>query len=443
MITVLAALVLSQGAALAPDPVLAKASRQEEDGWIVIKLEGQPREVGYQQGALLSNELGDTLAALKFETRSTGKDWNWYRETAYRLYWTKLDPEYKQEIQGIAEGAKTKGAAVDFKDVLAINAHIELGDYYLPWLRAQEQHTQVISKAPMACSAFVATGSETADGKVVMGHNFWWDPFMGGRWRVLETVKPANGHEFVMDTLPGFIHSGTDWAQNDQGILISETTISGFAGYDPNGVPEFQRMRKAAQYSSTLDDVVRYFKTGNNGGYASTWLLADTKKNEIGKLELGLKNVVFSRKNDGAYFGANYPEDPKLTAEEATGYSPSPDNVCELRRSRWGDLLAKNKGKVDAEMAKQFLADSYNVRTGKNDGQGSALCGKTFPWNAACNAKVTTTDMAKDLSLWARMGVPDGTDIPKAKAVQAFRLTGEQAALWPDMQAHPWMMFKP
>lgn len=441
MITVLAALVLGQGVALAPDPILAKASRKDDNGWIVLRLEGQPREVGYQQGALLSSEIDDTLAALKFETKSSGKDWTWFRETAYKLYWGKLDLEYRQEIQGIAEGAKSKGSSVDFKDVLAINAHIELGDYYLPWLQAQEQHTQIISKAPMACSAFVATGSATADGKVVMGHNFWWSPFLGGRWRVLETVKPANGHVFLMDTLPGFIHSGTDWAQNDQGILINETTISGFAGYDPNGIPEFQRMRKAAQYSSSLDDVVRYFKTGNNGGYASTWLMADIKKNEIGKLELGLKNVVFSRKTDGAYIGANFPEDPKLIEEEATGYSPSPTNVCELRKARWMDLLAKNKGKVDAEMAKQFLGDSYNVRTGKYDGHGSALCGKTFPWNAATNAKVTTTDLAKEMKLWARMGVPDGTDLPKAKAVQLFNLQGETAALWPDLSAHSWELF--
>jgi len=56
------------------------------------------------------------------------------------------------------------------------------------------------------------------------------------------------------------------------------------------------RARKAAQYSSSIDDFARIMKEGNNGGYANTWLIADIGKNEIGQLELGLKNVTLERK---------------------------------------------------------------------------------------------------------------------------------------------------
>ena len=55
---------------------------------------------------------------------------------------------------------------------------------------------------------------------------------------------------------------------------------------------------------------------GNNGGYANTWLVADLNRNEIGRLELGLKNVNLERKKDGYFAGANFPIEPKLTAEE-------------------------------------------------------------------------------------------------------------------------------
>jgi hypothetical protein len=369
-------------------------------------------------------------------------NWTWHRDNAYSLYWHKLDAEYQDEMQGMADGAKDMGLDIDVRDILAMNAHIELDGYYLPWLRANGKTLAIVSRAPSACSAFVATGSFTSDGKVVMGHNFWWNYFLGGRWKVLEEIKPAKGHRFVMDTLPGLIHSGTDWAQNDKGILITETTITGFAGYDPKGIPEFQRMRKAAQYSSSLDDVVRIFKTGNNGGYANTWLLADTKTGEIGKLQLGLRNVVFDRTKDGAYYGANFPEDPKLMREEAPMYDPQPyGNVCELRRRRWSDLLAKNKGKIDVEMAKLFLADTYNVETGANDGGGSALCGIGFPYNGACNAKVTTTDMAATLSLWGRMGITDGSSLSREQAIKDYKLTGDKALLWPDFPSQPWTLF--
>ena len=94
-----------------------------------------------------------------------------------------------------------------------------------------------------------------------------------------------------MDGMPGLIHSGDDFGVNSAGIIITETTISDFTGFDPNGVPEFVRARKAMQYAASIDDFARIMKEGNNGGYANNWLVADRKTNEVASLELGLKNV--------------------------------------------------------------------------------------------------------------------------------------------------------
>ena len=43
----------------------------------------------------------------------------------------------------------------------------------------------------------------------------------------------------VMDGMPGLIHSGDDFGVNSAGIMITETTISQFNGFDPGGIPEF------------------------------------------------------------------------------------------------------------------------------------------------------------------------------------------------------------
>jgi hypothetical protein len=53
-----------------------------------------------------------------------------------------------------------------------------------------------------------------------------------------------------MDGQPGLIHSADDFGVNAAGIAITETTISGFSGFDPNGIPEFVRARKAMQYAT-------------------------------------------------------------------------------------------------------------------------------------------------------------------------------------------------
>ena len=94
-------------------------------------------------------------------------------------------------------------------------------------------------------------------------------------------------------------------------MMITETTISGFSGFDPNGVPEFVRARKAMQYAASIDDFARIMKEGNNGGYANNWLVADRKTNEVASLELGLKNVTLQRTKDGFFVGSNFPADPE------------------------------------------------------------------------------------------------------------------------------------
>ena len=92
--------------------------------------------------------------------------------------------------------------------------------------------------------------------------------------------------------------------------MITETTISDFDGFDPNGMPEFVRARKAMQYAASIDDFARIMKEGNNGGYANNWLVADRKNNEIASLELGLKNVTLQRTKDGYFVGSNFPQNP-------------------------------------------------------------------------------------------------------------------------------------
>ena len=428
----IASLTLAHPIAQMPTPV-----KEDKDGWIVLHVKGSPHDIGFQYGAALARECDDdvkTVAAL--EAQATGKDWAWFRNTAKQLFWPKLDKEYQDEISGIAEGMQSKGQEDDTWDILALNSYIELSDYYLPSIRAKELHAQIESHAPLACSAFVATGSETADGKVVMGHNFWWDYFTGERFHLVLDITPEKGNRVMFDCMPGFIESGTDWAVNDKGIAFCETTISNFVGFNPDGIPEFQRMRKAIQYSSSLADVTRIFKEGNNGGYANTWLMADTKTNEIGKLELGLKNVVYNSTKDGYYVGANFPEDPKLMREETPGYDNKGGN-CEDRKGRWCQHLDDNKGKVDAEMARTFLADTYNKDSKLNDGQGGgALCAKGSV-AGAINAKVLTSESVSKMQFWARMGVPDGSDLVAANGTK----NGFGALLKPflhDLKGQPW-----
>jgi hypothetical protein len=426
MLSIFAAALLSHS------PGVQQSSREDRGGWIILHLAGSPHDVGYQQGSLVAEEIADSISAVNLIVKEDGKNWSWLRTTAHRLFWDKLDPEYRDEISGIAEGATSKGVHEDPDDILALNSYIELTDYYLPYEESHGQKSLMVSHAPLACSAFVATGSTTKDHKVVMGHNFWWDYLTGERFRVVLDIHPAKGHHIVFDAMPGFIESGTDWAINDAQIGFCETTISGFVGFDPGGVPEFERMRKAIQYGSTLDEVARIFKAGNNGGYANTWLMVDGKTNEIGKLQLGLKNVVFSTSNDGFYCGSNFPEDPKLIKEETPGYYPGGN---EEREKRWISHLTKDRGNVDQTLAEGYLADTFDSVTGKFDGRGGgALCSKGGG-SGAINANVLTADSLAQMEFWGRMGCPDGSNLELSR-----RSANAAQTILHDLPGEPWTL---
>jgi len=440
MTAYLAALLLLQGGAPASDPRLGSASRSQKEGWIMVHLAGKPGDIGYQYGFLLAPEIADAQAALKLSMKEeTGKDWSFFRNAARTLFWDKLDPEYQEEIEGQAEGLASKGVSADKWDVLAYNAHIEISGYYLPWLQNQPSQKE-------SCSAFVATGDATKDGRVVMGHNLWWDLLMGQRFDVIVDITPERGNRFVMDALPGLIHSASDFAINSAGILVTETTISGLMGFDPNGLPEFMRMRKATQYANSLDEWADIMRKGNNGGYANTWLLADTKTEEIGRLELGLKNVIWEKKKNGWFVGSNFPDSPKLIAEEVPGgWSKDPRrNGCEARRLRWNTLLNANRGQIDAEKAKAFLADTVDAVTGAKGATGRTLCGRNDGLgilHGATNTKVTTSELASHLSFWARMGYSDGSTFDAASFLAKYPTYAPFTGYLHDIPAREYILY--
>ena len=93
-----------------------------------------------------------------------------------------------------------------------------------------------------------------------------------------------------MDGYPGVIASDDDFGINSAGMMITETTITGFSLFDPNGIPEFVRARKAMQYANSIDDYVRIMLDGNNGGYANDWLLADNKTRRNRALRAGAED---------------------------------------------------------------------------------------------------------------------------------------------------------
>jgi hypothetical protein len=452
------AVFVTQAVQAAPDTRLQGGFRSApENGWTFVHLQGDAGAIGFQHGYLLSAEIEDAQKAVALSTTHDVKhSWAELREIAQKYFVPKLTPEYREEIEGIQQGLAAKGSKLDFVDLVTMNGFMEFTYYYDDMRRKDAKGAVAPSHPPEHCSAFVATGSYTKDGRIVMGHNNWTDYLTATRWDIIFDIVPAKGHHVIMDGVPGLIHSADDFGMNDAGIMITETTIGRFHGFDAKLVPEFVRARRAMQYSESIDDFARIMEDGNNGGYANTWLIADRKNNEIGRLELGLKTVTLERTKDGYFVGSNFPINPRLVADETDYPADNPNEPNTVRHRRWDQLMAENKGKIDVELGKKFETDHYDIIEKQIDPNERTICGHIDrsprglpgwfgPHGPAGVAEVKVADaaMCEKMTFVAGMGHPCGVEFHAAEFLQGHKEYDWQKGTLQDLKANQWTVFCP
>ncbi len=401
-----------------PDPkTIQKADegyRYTQAGWVVLHIEGDPYPRGYQHGKLLATEIAKYIVTLGRERNSkdSTEGWRTVRTLTDALFLRKLDKEFLEEMKGIADGAAEAGAMVDDRkidllDIAAINVWQEIDTLEAALAATPTGVEKLKLTAPVQpkkehCSAFVATGAATADGKIILGHITMFGLHFGPHVNVWIDCKPTKGHRFAMQGFPGAVWSSQDYYMNAAGILLCETTIDQ-TPFDPTGEPLTTRSRKAIQYSSSIDDVVKYLSQNSNGLYSNEWLIGDTKTNEIAMYELGTKKSKLwrSSKNEwfsdtkGFYWGCNNAKDLAVRLEaspvnEKVNEKPGwePDN----RDKAWLKFYDKYKGKIDVDATKAVFAN------------------EELALPHSLDAKFTTTGLAKDLASYALYGPPTGKE---------------------------------
>jgi hypothetical protein len=391
------------------------AYRYPAAGWIYLHIEGKPYERGYQHGYLMAREIPEYLERCAADLGSNAALWGGLRTQASALFLRGFDREILEEMRGIADGAsdagaKWQGRRLDVVDIVVANVTVELGELRGAMAVTPTGLETLQFEAPAYydkkrdtvldhCSAFAATGPATRDGKMVIGHVTWWPLTLAEQTNVWIDVKPEHGHRVLMQSYPGGIESGTDWYQNDAGIVLTETTIRQ-TPFNPEGTPVAFRARMAIQYGGSIDEVVRQLGTRNNGLYTNEWLMGDAKSNEIAMYELGTAHTKLWRsgKNEwfggtpGFYWGNNNAKDLTIRTEYLPDPLGRPEYVPYVAQSRdlaWQDLYGKYKGQLDEQFA--YLA----FRT------APLVSGSTM------DAKVVTAEMANRMMVWAAIGKPN------------------------------------
>lgn len=437
-------------------------ARVDAFGWVCVSLQGAPHELGRHHGKLLACEIEDALRTAKFLAKwDTGEDFNTFTSAAMAQFGSHLSSEYRDEIEGIVDGCRSEGVDTNFEELLAWNGYLDLMSWW-PTRRATAHPTIGFQKwkgrGGHHCSAFIANGSFTRDGMIVVAHNTWDRYAAADCNNIIFDLKPSNGNRIVMQGIPGCISSLTDFWQTSAGLVIVETTMSNFAGYNPNGAPEFYRSRKACQYAKSIDEWRDIFSANSNGGYANSWLLGDVHKNEIARFELGINSQSLVRTSDGFYSGFNTPFDLKIRNQECTGEDEEFSDIRKngARRLRWLQLSKKFRGRINARIARKMIADHYDVYLRCKNPSSRTICGHFeldkaevggtegqapyYP-RGSNDGKVTDSDMIRNLSLCARWGHACGKRFNAGVFLERHPQWEWLSGYMRDRRSYPWSVF--
>jgi hypothetical protein len=431
------------------------------NGFKYIHINGSPRERGKAYGFFSGEDFKIVQDVMKFNCyESFGKTWEFFIDATVTNLKDKIKKDFKEfyeEMEGITEGINESGfTKTTLDEVITWNNSFTILD---SWYGSQSgSNNKEGGGQPDRCSAFIACGDYTTDGKIVCGHNSFTNFIDGQFMNYVVDIKPEKGHRILMQSQPAWIWSGTDFFVTEKGIIGTETTIGGFKEYE-NNYPISCRIRQAMQYGNTLDDYIEILLKGNSGDYANTWYLGDINTNEIMMFELGLKYHNIQRKKNGYFIGFNGTYDPQIRNMECNNQGFFDVRRHQgARRVRLTDLMEENKGKIDLELAKELIADHYDVYLKKENPCSRTVCSHyeldgreymsqsdrplPFQPRGAMDGFVVDTNMTKKMKFCGRWGSSCGIEFDAEKFFDEHRQWIDQKPYVKTRPSQPWTDFE-
>ena len=431
----------------------------EKNGWKYISIKGKPKERGYAYGYLCAKDFKEIQKMLNFlMLEAYGIEWNYFIEEVskdFKEMTEKEFPELFDEMLGITNGLNAAGCKTNLNEIIAWNFYCSIPYWHQT---KSDSHFSKEGGAKEHCSAFIAVGDWTEDGKIVCAHNSFADFIDGQYGYLILDIKPDKGHRMIMQTSPCWIWSGTDFFITSKGIIGTETTIGGFFPYEKR-YPIGYRIRRAMQYGNTLDEYCEILLKENSGDYANSWLFGDINSNEILRIELGLKFHNIEKTKNGYFIGFNAPYDERIRNLEVNN-----SGFYDIRRHqgarlvRLGDLMDEHKGKINIDIAKKIISDHYDVYLSKDNNPCSrTICShydldareymsdssrpKPFAPRGATDGIVCDSTLAKKMSFIGRSGNSCGIPFLKDEFCKKHRQYNKFCPYLKDRPTEPWTEF--
>ncbi|MCJ7623172.1 MAG: C45 family peptidase, partial [Anaerolineaceae bacterium] len=336
------------------------ASLERRSGLYVLRLKGAPYEMGFQHGVLLREEIrrgallyhaGSVDNFAPFNQKSDFVRWllkKYFDWTIYRPLFRNAPKDYLTEIKGLADGC-----GLPFDVVFRGNMLSEFN------MNTAKLTKQAMLKRLQSgeCTSFAAFGSNTPDGKVIMGRNT--DYSGAGLWDKYQTVmfyEPQDGHRFVNVGTAGLLKCNS--CMNEKGLclgghfLYSDDVKANGVGFT---ALELEIMKKSGSIEQAYAIVRKYARAGAFG-----YLLVDGRRNEAAVVEacanhVGLRLSEKERICETNFMTTTELKPVDILIKHGVGRNPL------ARYRRMLELIDENPGSITPQKAAMFMGDHKDL----------------------------------------------------------------------------------
>jgi hypothetical protein len=218
---------------------------EQRDNITILHVSGSNYQMGYQHGYLLREKVqGNIRAFLHFAQAAISYDALLSMWDTMSVY---IPQEYKDELQGIADGAN-----ISFNDIAVSIAAIEYADH--------------------GCYGIAAWGPATIDGKLYHARSFdlpstIQDPVTGKYAHentVLVVRKPTNRSASLCPSIAGSFHTGG--GINEHGVALG-IQICWSKDQTFQGNPYHFRIQQVLDYATTAEVAISIVNTNRTHGF--------------------------------------------------------------------------------------------------------------------------------------------------------------------------------
>ncbi len=366
----------------------------KENGLKVLHVKGTSYERGYQHGVLLKDEIEETLTAGITMMALLVRDQLGLDEYEAGLKkiieWRDdmkpfIPPEYRKNMEGIADGMAAKGSTMTYDDIMLWNTvndsrMMRSVDTGKPGIR------RTYSKA--GCMTVSAWGEATTDGRLIQGKNMDWYTVPEMRKNpIVMVVDPTDGgHGFLIPIYPGWI--ACIEGMNEKGISMG-LEISSNELETMHGMGWHFLTKQILKYADSIDDVITIL-TVYPSAAGNIIHIADAKTNSAAVIEFTANEigVIYPEKGRSVLWSTNhfngYPgwqgytgtnmvatQGKRYRIEDISTIEKWQDSLAKIWRGRKGrygrirQILNENYGKMTGEKMIKLVSDRYDQKTSK------------------------------------------------------------------------------